>query len=140
LSAEDNKTLVRRYIQEVWDKNNPAALDEFLAQSYQRHISPNATPLNREGQKQRLAGIRTSFPDIALTLEEIIAEGDRVTFRSTIRGTHQNIFQGIAPTGRHVTVSLLDLVRVEDNKIVEQWGGPDFLDWLRQLGAHVSVI
>ena len=137
MSAEDNKTLVRRYIQKVWDENDVAALDEFFAANYQRHISPNAIPLNREGQKQRLAGIRTAFPDIALTLEEIIAEGDRVVFRSTIRGTHQKIFQGIAPTGRHVTVSLLDLVRVQDNKIVEQWGGPDFLDWLRQLGAHV---
>ncbi|CAG0987259.1 nogalonic acid methyl ester cyclase / aklanonic acid methyl ester cyclase [Anaerolineae bacterium] len=138
MSADDNKALVRRYIQEVWDKNNSAALDEFLASNYQRHISPNVTPLNREGQKQRLAGIRTAFPDIALTLEEIIAENDRVAFRSTIRGTHQNIFQGIAPTGRQVTISLLDLVRVEDNKIIEQWGGPDFLDWLRQLGAVVS--
>ena len=139
MSAEENKTLVRRYIEEVWDKKNVAALDEFLASTYQRYTSPNTTPLNREGQKQRLAGIRTAFPDITLTLEEIFAEGDRVAFRSTIRGTHQNIFQGIPPTGRQVTVSLLDIVRVEDSKIIEHWGGPDFLDWLKQLGAVVSA-
>jgi steroid delta-isomerase-like uncharacterized protein len=139
VSAEENKALVRRYIEEVWDKKNSAALDEFLAVTYQRHISPNTIPLNHEGQKQRLAGIRTAFPDITLTLEEIFAEGDRIAFRSTIRGTHQNIFQGIPSSGRQVTVSVLDIVRVEDGKIVEHWGGPDFLDWLQQLGAVVSV-
>jgi len=139
VSAEENKALVRSYIEEVWDKKNSAALDKFLAVNYQRHTSPNATPLNRDGQKHRLDGIRAAFPDITLTLEEIFAEGDLVAFRSTIRGTHQKIFQGIAPTGRKVTVSLLDIVRVEDRKIVEHWGGPDFLDWLQQLGGVVSV-
>ena len=139
MSVEENKALVLRYIEEIWDQKNVAALDEFLASNYQRHTSPSATPLNREEQKQRLAGIRVAFPDITLALEEIIAEGDRVAFRSTIRGRHQNIFQGIPSTGRQVTVSLLDIVRVEDNKIVEHWGGPDFLDWLQQLGAVVSV-
>jgi steroid delta-isomerase-like uncharacterized protein len=139
MSAEENKVLVRCYIEEVWNKRNVAALDEFLASNYQRYTSPNTTPLNREAQKQRLAGIRTAFPDITLTLEEIYAEGDRVVFRSTIRGTHLNIFQGIPSTGRQVTVSLLDMVRVEDSKIVEHWGGPDFWDWLQQLGAVVSV-
>ncbi len=139
MSAEENKAFVRSYIEEVWGKKNLAALDEFLAINYQRHTSPNTIPLNREGQKQRLAGIHTAFPDITLTLEEIFAEGDRVAFRSTIRGIHQNIFQGIPSTGRHVTVSLVDIVRVEDSRIVEHWGGPDFLDWLQQLGAVVSV-
>ena len=139
MSAEENKSLVRRYIQEVWDRQNPAAVDEFLASNYQRHISPTAAPLNRDGQKQRLAGLRAAFPDIQLTLEEMFAEGDRVAFRSTIRGTHQGVFQGLAPTGRHVTVSLLDMVRVANGKIAEQWGGPDFLDWLRQLGAVVPA-
>jgi steroid delta-isomerase-like uncharacterized protein len=139
MSAEDNKALVRRYIEEVWDKKNIAALDEFLASNYQRHTSPNTTPIDREGQKQRLVGIRTAFPDMTLTLEEIFAEGDRVGFRSSIRGTHQNIFQGIPATGRLVTVSLVDIVRVADSKIVEHWGGPDFLDWLQQLGATASV-
>jgi predicted ester cyclase len=139
VSAEENKALVRSYIEKVWHQKNSAAIDEFLAVNYQRHTSPNVAPVNREGQKQRLVGIRAAFPDITLTLEEILAEGDRVAFRSTIRGTHQNIFQGIPPTGRQVTVSLLDIVRVEDSKIVEHWGGPDFLDWLQQLGAVISV-
>ena len=139
MSAEENKALVRSYIEKVWHQKNSAAIDEFLAVNYQRHTSPNVAPVNREGQKQRLVGIRAAFPDITLTLEEILAEGDRVAFRSTIRGTHQNIFQGIPPTGRQVTVSLLDIVRVEDSKIVEHWGGPDFLDWLQQLGAVISV-
>ena len=138
MSVEDNKALVRRYIEEVWDKKNSSALDKFLAPHYQRHLSPITTPLNLDGQKQRLAGIRVAFPDVQLTLEDIFAEEDRVAFRSTIRGTHQGVFQGIEPTNRQVTVSLLDVVRVENGMVVDHWGGPDFLDWLRQLGATIS--
>ncbi len=95
--------------------------------------------MTREGQKQRLTGFRAAFPDVALTLQDVVAEGDRLAFRSTIRGTHQGAFQGIAPTGVHVAVGLLDLVRIEAGQIVEQRGGPDLLDLLRQLGATVSV-
>ncbi len=139
MSAEANKSLVRRYIQEVWQKRNIAAVDAFLAPNYRRHLSPTAAPLTRDGQRQRLAGFRAAFPDIQLAIEDVFAEGDRVAFRSTMRGTHHGIFQGIAPTGKHVTVALLDVVRIEDGKIVEHWGGPDLWDLLQQLGAVVSV-
>jgi steroid delta-isomerase-like uncharacterized protein len=138
MTARENKALLRRYIEEVWHKSNTAALDDFLAPNYRRHVSATTPPLTLDGQKQRLAGFRTAFPDIELTLEDVLAEDDRVAFRSTIRGTHEAEFQGIAPTGSRVTVALLDVVRIEDGRIVEQWGGPDMLDLLRQLGATVS--
>ena len=82
-----------------------AALDDYLAADYQRHVSPTAPPLSLEGQKQRLAGFRAAFPDIKLTLEDVFAEDDRVVFRSTMRGTHEGEFQGIPPTGARVTVA-----------------------------------
>lgn len=131
----ENKTLLRHYVAKVWHEGNIAALDDFLSPDYRRHVSPTASPLTLDGQKQRLAGFRAAFPDIELTLEDVLAEGDRVAFRSTLRGTHQGVFQGIAPTGARVTVALLDVVRIEDGRIAEQWGGPDMLDLLRQLGA-----
>ena len=135
MSAEVNKALVGRYLDEVWQKRNPAAVDEFLAPNYKRYLSPTASPLTLDGQRQRLAGFRAAFPDIQLTIEDMFAEGDRVAFRSTIRGTHQGVFQGIAPTGKHVMVALIDVVRVENGKVVEHWGGPDLWDLLQQLGA-----
>ena len=138
MSAQQNTSVVRRYIEEVWDKNNPAAIDEFLAPHYRRYISPTGASITREGQKQRLAAFRTTFPDIQLTIEDRLNEGDRVAFRSTIRGTHQGMFLDIAPTGRSVIVSLIDVVRIEQGQIIEHWGGPDIFDLLRQLGVGVS--
>ncbi len=80
MSTEENKALLRRYIKEVWDKQNPAAVDEFLAPDYKRHRSPTIEPLTRDDQKQLLTKFRAAFPDIQLTVEEIIAEDDRWHF------------------------------------------------------------
>jgi len=139
MSTEENKALLRRYIKEVWDKQNPAAVDEFLAPDYKRHRSPTIEPLTRDDQKQLLTKFRAAFPDIQLTVEEIIAEDDRVAFRSTIRATHQNEFLGIAPTGKKVTVGLVDVIHIENGKFVEQWCGADLLDFVQQVGAEISV-
>ena len=139
MSAEENKALLRRYIKEVWDRQNPAAADDFLAPNYKRHRSPTAEPLTRDGQKELLTKFRAAFPDIQVTVEEIIAEGGHIAFRSTMRGTHLGELLGIAPTGRQVTAGLVDVIHVENGKFVEQWGGPDLLDLLQQLGAEISV-
>ena len=136
--SDTNKTVVRRYLQEVWQKRNPEALEKFLSADYRRYLSPAAEPLTLEAQKARLTGFHEAFPDLQFTLEDIFAEGDRVAFRSTIEGTHQGVFQGVAPTGKTVKVSLVDIVRVEDGVITQHWGGPDLLDLLKQLGATVS--
>jgi predicted ester cyclase len=137
--AEESKALLHRYITEVWDRQNPAAVDEFLAPGYKRHRSATTEPLTRDGQKQLLIKFRAAFPDIQLTIEEIVAEGDRLAFRSTMRGSHQGEFLGIAPTGKEVTVGLVDVLHIEDGKFVEQWGGPDLLDLVQQLGGEISV-
>lgn len=139
MSPEANKALLRRYIEDVWDKKNPTAVDEYLAPNYRRYRSPTAEPLTRDEQKQLLTRFRSAFPDIQLTVEELIAEGNSVAFRSTIRGTHQGELLGITPTGKHVTVGLVDMIRIENGKFVEQWGGPDLLDLLQQLGAEISL-
>ena len=138
MSAEENKSLVHRYVEQILNRGNMAVADELLAPDYRRHISPTTAPLSIDVQKQRLAGIRTAFPDWHLTVEDMIADGDRVAFRATIRGTHKGTFQSIAPTGTAVTVSALDIVRIENGKLVEHWGGPDLLNLLQQLGAVIS--
>jgi predicted ester cyclase len=92
-------------------------------------------------KKQRINGFHTAFPDLHFALEDLLAEGDRVTFRVTLRGTHQGVFpfsQGIVPTGKPVTISVLDVVRVEGKRLAEQWGGPDLFD-LSQIATEVGA-
>lgn len=133
------KALVRSYIEEVWTRGNLDAVDIFLGPNYRRHLSPIAEPLLLEGQKQRIAGFRSAFPDVNITIEDVFAEDNYVIFRSTMRGIHQGVFQGIEPTGKTINVTLIDIIRVEHGKFVEHWGGPDLFDLLKQLGAVFST-
>lgn len=137
MSVQDNILLVRRYVEEILNRGNMAVADELLAPDYKRYTSPTTAALTVDVQKQRLAGIRAAFPDWHLTVEDMIAEGDRVAFRATIRGTHKGVFQNVAPTGKQVTAFALDIVRIEKGKFIEHWGGPDLLNLLQQLGAVV---
>ena len=132
-TAEANKALVARYVEDVLNRGDMAAADELFAPDYRRHVSPISTALTREAQKQRLAGIRAAFPDWRVTADDVLADGDRVAFRATIRATQRGPFQNIPPTGREVTVSAIDIVRIEKGKIVEHWGGPDLFSLLQQL-------
>ncbi len=139
MSAEENKALVRRLLERLRDGWSPAVLEEFFAPSYKRHLNPTTAPLTPEDQRERANRLRAAFPDATVTLEDILAEGDRVAYRLTIRGTHQGAFQGIPPTGKHVTVSLTAIVRIEHRRLVEEWGGLDLFDLRRQLEAVVTA-
>jgi len=133
MSAEENKALVRRLLERVRDGWSPAVIEEFFAPSYRRHLNPTTAPLTPVGQQARANRLRAAFPDATATLEDIFAEADRVAYRLTIRGTHQGAFQGISPTRRHVTVSFTAIVRIEDGRLVEEWGGLDLFDLRQQL-------
>lgn len=133
------KELLSRYVDEVWTKRNVAAVDRFLAPSYRRHLGRGVAPLTRDGQKELLSSFRAAFPDAELEVEEVVVERDLIAFRSRMGGTHRGPFRGIPATGKKVDVRLLDMIRVENGMFVEQWGGPDLLDLLQQLGASVSA-
>lgn len=132
------RNLLDRYVAEVWEAGNPSAAERFLAPGYRRHRSATGETIDRAGQLSLLEGFRRVFPDATISIEDSIEEHDRIAFRSTMRGTHAELFLGIPPTGRQVTVALLDLIRVEDGLFMEQWGGPDMLDLVRQLGGRVT--
>jgi predicted ester cyclase len=133
MSAEENKALVRRMLAEVRHGWTSAVIEQFFAPEYRRHLTPTGPHLTGEEQRERASRLRVAFPDGDATLDDILAEGDRVAYRLTIRGTHQGAFLGVAPTGRRVTVSLFAIVRVDNGKLVEEWGGLDQVDLLRQL-------
>lgn len=136
IAHERHEALLRRYMREVWDEGNPDAVEDFLDADYIRHVSPTKPPIGRVEQIDRLKSFRPAFPDISITVEDVIVSDDRVAFRSTMRGTHQGEFLGVDATGTRIKVNLLDVWRIANGKIVEQWGGPDMHDLMRQLDAH----
>jgi steroid delta-isomerase-like uncharacterized protein len=139
MSLEQNKSRVLRYVEQVLNEGKFEAFKDRLSPNYRRQITAAAAALTADEQKKRLAGIRAAFPDIHLTVEDVIAEGDRVAFRMTLQGTHQGMFQGIPATNKQVMVTALDVIRIENGRISEHWGGPDMVAILQQIGAVVSA-
>jgi steroid delta-isomerase-like uncharacterized protein len=136
MSVEENKALVHRYLEEVYNKKNVAAIDELIAPNLIAHAY--GPPADREGYKQVLSMLFTAFPDYHLTVEDMVAEGDKVAVRFTWSGTHKGEFTGLAPTGKQVTVTAMTIHRVEDGKVVETWGLVDRLGQMQQLGVVPS--
>jgi steroid delta-isomerase-like uncharacterized protein len=132
--SEQNKALVRRVVEDVYNQGNLAVADELAASDLLVHMTSQEIR-GREGAKQYVAALRAAFPDLHLTIEDQIAEGDRVVTRWTARGTHTGQFQGIPPTGKQVRVAGTDIDRIADSKVVECWSHVDDLGMMQQLGA-----
>jgi predicted ester cyclase len=135
--SEENKALVRRYFEEIWDKGNLDLIDELFTTNFVRH-----GPTGTEGEVRGLEGFkglvtmyRTAFPDLRVPIEDLIAEGDMVVTRWTARGTHQGELIGNAPTGNQVTVTGTIVDRVSGDKIEEEWVDYDTLHLMQQIGA-----
>ena len=134
MSFEENKALVRRLVEEFWNQGNTAAADELMTADA-TIILPGRGQVSKESFKAFAVTLRGAFPDWRTTLEEMIAEDDQVAERWTGRGTHQGEFQGIAPTGRQVTVPGFVFYRLASGKIAEFRGLFDGLSMMQQLGA-----
>jgi len=133
MSEKENENVFRRLIEEGFNKGNLAALDELFAPNFIEH-QDGFVPPNVEGVKRAIVNLRTPFPDLKLTIEEIIASGDKTWARITARGTHQAPFMGRPATGKSFTIAVIDICRFEKGKIVEHWGVADRLSLMGQLG------
>ena len=118
MSAEENKALVERFVEEVWNEGNAAAADELFAPDAQIHM-PTREVVDIDGLKGFAGAFRGSFPDWHSTFEELVAEGERVAERWTGRGTHRGELMGIPPTGKRVEVPGSVFYRIVGGKIVE---------------------
>src|SRR5512135_2292501 len=98
MTSQDTESLIHRYVEEVFNGGKLEVLDDLLSPHYKRYLSPTSAPPTPQTQKQTLAGLRAAFPDIHLTIEDLIVQGDKVAFRVTLRGTQRGAFQGIEPT------------------------------------------
>ena len=138
MSTEENKEIVRRY-QEAYNACNYEALEEVVAADV---LTPNMTstvPRGLEGAKLVHQKTVTGMPDYHTSIEDLIAEGDKVVARVRITGTHTGDFYGIPPTGRHIDLSGIYIVRIADGKIVEHWGEENGSEVLRQLGFKIKL-
>ena len=135
MSVEENKAIVRRFVEEVQSGGNIDAIDELCSPEFINHTAPPGVPSNCEGIKQVMAMFRQAFPDSYFTVEDMVAEGDKVATRKTFRGTHQGEFMGIPPSGQQVSIGLIDIVRISHGKVVEHWAIGDNLGMMQQLGV-----
>jgi predicted ester cyclase len=132
--SEQNKAVFRRIVDEVFNQGRLATADELGAGYIEHTPAPGQAP-GIEGFKQMVQMLRGAFPDLRVTIEDLIAEGDRVVARMTTSGTHRGEFMGLAPSGKRFTISEIHILRVANGKVLEHWGVADDFGMLQQLGA-----
>lgn len=125
MSVEQNKLLARRIVEEMWNTKNLQVIDEV----YDPQVYDHA------GVKQFVSGMLTAFPDLHITIEDQLAEGDRVATRYVTHGTHQGPIEGIPATGKHLSVMGIEMHRFVNSKLVELWNVVDRLSMLQQMGV-----
>lgn len=125
--------LVRRFHTELLSARDPAVVDAFFGEGFVSHNMPPGFPEGREGVKRFFSMFRDAFPDVTVEIDELVADGDRVAAATTFTGTHDGELMGMAPTGKRVSVTGIDIVRVEGGRIVEHRGLTDIVGLMRQL-------
>ena len=136
MSIEQNKVLVRQMMEEIFNRGNISQAGEFLAPDFiEREELPPGIPSYREGITQLTTMLRGAFPDFRATIDDIIAEGDKVVIRQTWSGTHEGEFMGVPPTGNSVSFGVIDIIRIAGGKFAEHWGQMDSMGLMQQLGA-----
>ena len=123
--SEENKALMRRFYEEAFNRGNLGIIDELAAANFVDHAPFPGQGPGTVGLKESFASMRAAFPDIHVTVDQMVAEGDKVATHITIRGTHRGEFMGVAPTGQPVTGRVSDVVRFAGGKAVERWGVED---------------
>ena len=136
MSPEENKAQYQRTFEEVFNQGNLAIVDDLVAPDFLNHeVPPGMNNRGPDSTRQIVMMLRTAFPDLHFTIEEVVAEGDTVAGRVSMSGTHLGPFQGIPPTGRSFQQAHMHFVRFRDGKAVEHRAVRDDLGMMRQLGV-----
>ena len=130
-----NESIYRRMIEEGFNQGNLAVVDELVAPGASEHQRGGGDGI--EGTKNTIKYLRSAFPDFKITIDEVVVSGDKVWARQKGGGTNLGGFAGHPPTGIKAFIDVIDVVRIEDGKIVEHWGVPDQLGMMMQLG-HIT--
>jgi steroid delta-isomerase-like uncharacterized protein len=144
MPLDENKTVVRRFFEELWNNRDVQIADEIFAADCITHQlqsgeDPVAARRDPETLKKHVAEWLAGFPDLRFAVEQMIAEEDRVVTQCVMRGTHTGTWLGIAPTNKHVSIRMIVIHRVSDGKIVEDWVLVESLGFFQQLGLTPSA-
>ena len=136
MSIEQNKALVRRLVEEVISRHNMSVIDEIVSPDFvENEELPPGIPPGREAPRFLFNMLHSAFPDFKATIEQLIAEGDKVVVYMTWTGTQKGEFMGIPPTGKRISIGVMDIIRVAGGQLVEHWGIMDSAKMMQQLGA-----
>jgi steroid delta-isomerase-like uncharacterized protein len=133
MSLEETKTLARRHMDLLDQRNVEAACAMYLPDAHCHGFAPQTLDLN--GYQQVMSALLTAFPDSHFLVDDLLAEGDKAVIRHRLQGTHRGEFQGIPPTGKQVTISAIGILRITSGRIAETWLNADFLGLMQQLGV-----
>ena len=132
MTTDDNKALVQQFFEQVINQRNLAALDQFVLPGGVNHTVPPGMP---QETNQFVGQYLNAFPDGQVTVEDLLADGDKVVARVSFHGSHQGALRGMAPTGKPITLMGIHIFRIANGKLVEHWGLMDRLAALQQLGV-----
>jgi steroid delta-isomerase-like uncharacterized protein len=135
MSIEENKALVRRWVEEVWNQGRLDVLDELYTPDWVGHFPVSGELHGSAAHKQLGERFRQAFPEARYVVADLVAEGDRVVLRYSARGTHRGSLHGEAPTGREVVQTGINIYRVADGRLAEQWAQFDLAGMLQQMGG-----
>ena len=129
------KATVQKGVEEIFNKKNLAYIDEFIMPDIVDHSAPPGLPAGIEGYRMKLAMFTNAFPDLHIRYSHHIVDGDMIAGRFTLTGTHQGDFGGIPATGKQISVTGHDQLRLSGNKVAEHWVEMDTLTMMQQLGV-----
>lgn len=135
MSTEQNKSIVRRWVEEGWNKGNLAVIDQLYAPNYVEHGLQPETVNSSEALKQEVGMFLTGVPDLHISIDDLIAEGDKVVWRGVGKGAQTGPFMGIPATGKTISMTAIVIFRLEKSRIVEGWINIDLLGLMQQLGV-----
>lgn len=135
MSAEQNKALVRQFVEEAQTRHNLEAVDRYLAPDFVDHSVPPGLPPDRGGVKLQFGMFLAALPDLEAVIHDQVADEDKVVTRKTLRGTHLGSLFGVPPTGKTIAIDVIDILRVRDGRMTDHWNQVDQLGVLRQLGV-----
>ena len=133
MSTAENKAIVRRFIDEIFDRGDPASVDELVDDSFVPHTWPTVT--GKEDFKATAVRMATAIRDGHHAIKDMVAEGDRVAVRLTSQGVHTGDFMGVPAAGKEYSIEEQHLFRIVGGKVVEHWHVADLLGMMRQIGA-----
>ena len=132
--SEENKELERRMYEEIYNKKNLGAVEQFYAADWVCHPWPPGMPPSLDGMKQSMKHDYLALPDMQVRLEDMLAEGDKIACRWTATATHKGEFMGMPPTNKQLTITGVHIDRIAGGKIVETWNYSDMMGLMQQLG------